>query len=438
MKQNFNISNDERISKILNAIMGVSAGDYQIRLIPSEKEDDIDAIMVGLNMLAEEIQSTKYSLEELLKEKTDNLSKSESKFHTLANFASEQIFIINKDFVIEYMNESAAKAFNAPPDYLIGKSIDELFPPQELERMKAPMAKAFNTGITQHVEREIKFPHNSLWVSTSYAPVWFSDRSQITSVLGISRDITERKRAENEIKEKNEQLIKLNAEKDKFFSIIAHDLKGPFNGFLNLTELMADSNEKFSPDEFIEYSKLLNEAARSLYKLLENLLEWAQVQKGAINFTPKDSDLSKMVSQSIETIFQRALQKRISIINEIVHAQKVYADEKMISTVLRNLLSNAVKFTRTDGKAIVKSGSFDNDTIEVSVEDNGVGIAEKDIHKLFKIEEKVSSKGTDGESSTGLGLLLCKEFIEMHGGKIWVESELGKGSKFKFTLHKTI
>ncbi|WP_025866105.1 sensor histidine kinase, partial [Prolixibacter bellariivorans] len=135
---------------------------------------------------------------------------------------------------------------------------------------------------------------------------------------------------------------------------------------------------------------------------------------------------------------QMAKQKRISIINEIVDTQKVYADEKMIGTVLRNLLSNAVKFTRKDGNTIIKSKWLDNDTIEVAVEDNGVGIPEKDIHRLFKIEEKVSSQGTEGESSTGLGLLLCKEFIEMHGGKIWVESEYGKGSKFKFTLHKSI
>ncbi len=261
---------------------------------------------------------------------------------------------------------------------------------------------------------------------------------KIVGLVGMNTDITQQKRAEGEIKKNNKELIKINAEKDKFFSIIAHDLKSPFNGFLNLTELMADKTETFSLAEFADYSKSLNESARSLYKLLENLLEWAQVQKGAINFNPKDSDLSKMVSQSIETIYQRALQKRIEIINEIDETQKVYADEKMIGTVLRNLLSNAVKFTRKDGKTIIKSAQSDDGKIEVSVEDNGVGISEKNIKRLFKIEEKVSSQGTDGESSTGLGLLLCKEFIERNGGKIWVESEEGKGSKFTFTLRKSI
>jgi signal transduction histidine kinase len=244
----------------------------------------------------------------------------------------------------------------------------------------------------------------------------------------------ELKEGADKIKKRNEQLIKLNAEKDKFFSIIAHDLKNPFSGFLNLTELMADTTEKFSLAEFAEYSKSLNEAARNLYKLLENLLEWAQIQKGSINFTPKDSDLSKIVSDNIATINQRALQKGISIINEMPEILRAYADEKMISAVLRNLLSNAVKFTRMDGKVIVKSERSDNGAIEVSVSDNGVGILKNDVKRLFKIEEKVSTQGTDGELSTGLGLLLCKEFVEKNGGKIWAESEEGVGSTFYFTL----
>ncbi len=220
MNKNLNISGDERISKILNAIMGISAGEYQDRLIPSQKDDEIDAIMVGINMLTEEIKATRSSLEELLKERTEKLTETEIKFSTLANSASEQIFIINKDFVLEYMNESAAKAFNALPNYLIGKRMNELFPHQELERMEAPMAKVYSTGIPQLVEREIKFPQNSLWVSTSYAPVYSPDRSQITSVLGISRDITASKLAEVRLKESERRSrALLNANPDMIFRI---------------------------------------------------------------------------------------------------------------------------------------------------------------------------------------------------------------------------
>ncbi len=373
------------------------------------------------------------------KKAEEALKDSEEQYRSVAESANDAIITVNNKEIIKSWNHGAEKIFGYMEKEVIGKNLDMIIPQDYRESQ--------NKGIKQiePVDRrniigntvELRGLHKSgkeFPLELSLAE-WETQKGKFFT--GIIRDISERKLAEEEIKKKNEQLIKLNMEKDKFFSIIAHDLRNPFNGFLNLTELMSDSTEVFSRDELIEYSKSLNESARSLYKLLENLLEWAQVQKGAIDFTPKDSDLSKMVAQSLETIFQRALQKRISIFNEIVHAQKVYADEKMISTVLRNLLSNAVKFTRKDGKTIIKSKWLDNDTIEVSVEDNGVGISEKDINRLFKIEEKVSTQGTDGESSTGLGLLLCKEFIEINGGKIWVESELGKGSTFKFTLHKS-
>lgn len=366
------------------------------------------------------------------------LRESETKLNVILQSTADGILAADGNGKVIKTNERFAQLWNIPTS-LINSGDDNalldfvLFQLIDPNEFISKVKKLYNS--TDEDLDQLHFKDGRIFERFS-SPLLMPD-SSLGRVWSF-RDITEQKRAELEIKERNEQLIKLNAEKDKFFSIIAHDLKGPFNGFLNLTELMADSTELFSPAEYIEYSKMLNEAARNLYKLLENLLEWAQVQKGAIDFTPKDSDLSKMVSQSIDTIFQRALQKKISIINEIIDTQKVYADEKMIGTVLRNLLSNAIKFTRTDGRAIIKSKWLDNDTIEVSVEDNGVGISEKDVNKLFKIEEKVSSKGTDGESSTGLGLLLCKEFIEMHGGKIWVESELGKGSKFKFTLHKSI
>jgi signal transduction histidine kinase len=253
-------------------------------------------------------------------------------------------------------------------------------------------------------------------------------------VITVVRDVTERKQAEEVIKKSNEQLLKLNAEKDKFFSIIAHDLKSPFSGFLNLTELMADRTENYSHAEIVENSKALNQAAQTLYKLLDNLLEWSQLQRGAIKFTPKISFLSKMIEGCIDTINQRALQKNITIVNEVPVSLKAFVDDKMINTVLRNLLSNAVKFTRQNGKIIVRSAKSDNGTVEISVIDNGVGIPAKDVKRLFKIEEKVRRKGTEGEDSTGLGLLLCKEFVEKNGGKIWVESKENEGSTFSFTL----
>jgi signal transduction histidine kinase len=253
-------------------------------------------------------------------------------------------------------------------------------------------------------------------------------------ILRLEDEIKVSKQAEEEIKLKNDQLQKTNAEKDKFFSIIAHDLRSPLSGVLGLTEIIANDSEDFSQSELTELGKSMHQSVSTLFKLLENLLEWAQMQKGSLSFSPKEFDLFKLVSQSVDTIYQRAIQKGITLTNEIPSSIKVNADEKMINTVLRNFLSNAVKFTRRDGKVIVRAKTIDNQMVEVSVTDTGIGMSEKNVKKLFKIEEKVSSQGTEGEPSTGLGLLLCKEFVEKHDGKVWAESQQNIGSTFYFTL----
>ena len=247
-------------------------------------------------------------------------------------------------------------------------------------------------------------------------------------------DITEQKHAEEEISKRNEELLKINFEKDKFFSIIAHDLKSPFLGLLGISEIMATKEENLSKDELIEYSKEMNRSVSNIFKLIENLLEWAQMQRGTISFSPGELNLFDIVSQNIEIINQRAEQKGITIVNEVKESEKVFADDKMVDTILRNLLTNAVKFTRREGKVNIRAKKTNSNMVEISVSDTGVGISEKDVKKLFKMEEKVGSTGTEGELSTGLGLLLCKEFVDKNGGRIWAESEEGKGSTFYFTL----
>jgi signal transduction histidine kinase len=247
----------------------------------------------------------------------------------------------------------------------------------------------------------------------------------------------ERKLSEEEIKTQNEKLIKLNAEKDKLFSIIAHDLRSPFMGLMNLTEMMGNESESITIREYMEYSKSLNESARNIYKLIINLFEWAQLQKGSIPFSPQLLNLWKITSRVIDSTSLHAKKKNIAIINLVPESAEIYADENMINTVIRNLISNAIKFTEEGGTVTIKSGSILNGGTQISVEDTGVGMTEVQLNKLFKIGEKVGALGTAGELSTGLGLLLCKEFVEKHNGEINVKSESGKGSTFTVTLPTT-
>jgi len=250
---------------------------------------------------------------------------------------------------------------------------------------------------------------------------------QITHVI-------ERKRNSEAVQKYADELKQLNNTKDKFFSIIAHDLKSPFQGFVGLTEILANDIDSFSQEEVSTLMNDLNKTAGNLYKLLINLLEWARMQQGSIVYNPKEIVLEEIVSQNITLLTKNREQKDIKIVLEVPVDQKVYADEAMLNSILRNLLSNAVKFTKKGGQVKVKSEKSGNNMVEISISDNGIGIPKSIIEKLFKMEEKVGQKGTEGEESTGLGLLLCKEFVDKHGGSIWVESVENIGSTFYFTL----
>lgn len=252
------------------------------------------------------------------------------------------------------------------------------------------------------------------------------------ATLNIFADITEREHAEEEIKRKNEQLQKLNAEKDKFFSIIAHDLRGPFSSFLGLTEIMAGDLNSLTMEEIQEYSLTLRKSATNLYSLLENLLLWSRMQQGSIPFNPQSWLMFQIVEEFLT--MESANNKGITIVYEIPDQIAVWADKNMLETIIRNLISNAVKFTPKGGKISISAKVLHDQSIEISVKDTGIGMSPSMVGDLFKLGVQTNRKGTEGEPSSGLGMLLCKEFVEKHNGCIWVESEEGKGSEFKFTL----
>ncbi len=251
------------------------------------------------------------------------------------------------------------------------------------------------------------------------------------------QEINRRIDAEKSIQKYANQLEETNATKDKFFSIIAHDLKNPFAGFLGLTQILSKEVLNFSQNELYEFGQNLNKSANNLYKLLENLLEWARMQNGTIQYNPDMCVLAYLVKQNIDIVNESAIKKNIEITYHIPNNTLVNVDVSMLNTVFRNLISNAIKFTNKGGK--VNVGLLEdktNDYITAFVQDTGIGINDELKEKLFKMDQKVSRPGTDGESSTGLGLLLCKEFIEKHECKIWVESEVSKGTTFYFTIPK--
>jgi two-component system sensor histidine kinase/response regulator len=236
------------------------------------------------------------------------------------------------------------------------------------------------------------------------------------------------------VKERQDHKIKkLLDDKNQFFSIIAHDLRGPLGSSASLSEILTQNIEEYSREEIKEIIEMLHESNKNSYKLLENLLDWSKVQTGMIEFSPKRIIINTLIKENVELNKNAALNKNISLSFESSELIEVEIDKNMIDTIVRNLLTNAIKFTDKHGEITVRIKKK-NQKVEISITDNGIGIPDNIKEKLFKINGKVSQKGTENESGSGLGLLLCSEFIKMHQGKIWTESEPGKGSTFKFTL----
>ncbi|HSQ45848.1 MAG TPA: tetratricopeptide repeat-containing sensor histidine kinase [Lutibacter sp.] len=237
----------------------------------------------------------------------------------------------------------------------------------------------------------------------------------------------------DEIDGQSNKLKQLNSTKDKFFSIIAHDLKNPFNSIAGFTDLMIENNEIYDQVKRLKFLKIIKGSTAKVSSLLDNLLIWASSQSGNLKFNPKNINLAQQVAGVISFLEIQAINKDISISNKVDKNIHLNADENMLDTILRNLVSNAIKFTQPKGEIQIYS-SLKNDFVEVTVMDNGIGMTEDEIAVIFNISEISSTLGTSNEQGSGLGLILCKDFVENHGGKIWVESEVNEGSEFKFTL----
>jgi PAS domain S-box-containing protein len=275
---------------------------------------------------------------------------------------------------------------------------------------------------------------NYQWVANYARVIARDENGKALLFIGLTQNINDRKQVEERLKRKNEELIKANAEKDKFFSIIAHDLKGPFQGFIGLTEVMSEQIEEMSVNQMQEITKALQITAKNLYELLDNLLSWALVRRGHKRFNPEKIRIAPIVHLVYEMFLSQITLKGIKINNLINEDVITLADKESLKTILRNLISNAIKFTPEKGTITLSHTITNRGFVEITVSDTGIGMPESIKENLFKIDQKVSRPGTNQEPSTGLGLILCKELVEKHGGKIWVKSKEGEGSKFIFSL----
>jgi PAS domain S-box-containing protein len=370
-----------------------------------------------------------------------SLQESNQKLEAIISASPDGIGILSLDGKLQFLSDKLLNMYGfskEEKDELIGKSALDFIDPMSHKMLIDNMRKLL-AGESDHKIKEylaIKKDNSRFYIDINYT-VLLDSNGNPASIMFVERDISERKRAELIIQQQYTQLQELNSAKDKFFSIIAHDLRSPFQSLLSSSELLATEIDSLSQDQIKFFSLGLNDSLRNLYNLLEHLLQWSMMQRNMIEFKPVNLNLSDLINKIIEISIQSAVKKKISISNNVDSGIFVIADIDMIRSVVQNLITNAIKFTQTDGRIIVSSINKDG-FVEVSVRDTGIGLESDKVSELFKFSTRYTTNGTAGEKGTGLGLPLCKEFVEKHGGKIWVESELGKGSKFTFTLQKLV
>jgi PAS domain S-box-containing protein len=389
------------------------------------------------------------------------LQSTKDYLENLINYANAPIIVWNPETRIQLFNHAFEHLTGYSSSEVEGKILDMLFPKPSLKESNAKIKDALTENwktIEIPILTKNKEIRTVLWNS---ANIYDTDKKTVLSTIAQGNDITERVIAEQNVKERTKdlevantllkqelteriqaqqalrksesQLKELNATKDKFFNIVAHDLKNPFTSLLGSSELLFRDIDKMDNDKIKTLASILNDASKSGYAILQNLLDWSRSQTGMLKFNPERINLNNLINENISNLQLLATNKDISLYSGVEEGIYIFADKNMINTILRNLLSNAVKFTHKCGKVAV-SVIINSGEVIISVKDTGIGISKKNIDKLFRIDTKFSMPGTNNEQGTGLGLKLSKEFVEKQGGTIWVESIENKGSEFKFSI----
>lgn len=346
-----------------------------------------------------------------------------------AIFNSMDSLIIEFDNEGEYINIPPINSnlLVKPKEELLNKTVYDIFPKELAILFHNAILECLESKKLVVIEYPLEIGSNKIWFIARIS--WKSEQSVIFHAF----DATEQKSVREKILKSEKKLLELNATKDKFFSIIAHDLRSPFNIIMGYSDLLKLRYNEFTEEEKIKIIHSIYESSISTYELLENLLLWARSQSDNIEIVKENLNLKELLISAIEAYIPGAVKKSIKIEVDVSEKLFINTDKFTIRTVIANLFNNAVKYTEHNGQVKISAIQKDN-FMEISISDNGVGIPQEVIPKLFRIEENVTTVGTDSEKGTGLGLLLCKEFIEKNNGKIWVESELGIGSDFYIKL----
>ncbi|MCK9641754.1 MAG: PAS domain-containing sensor histidine kinase [Prolixibacteraceae bacterium] len=370
------------------------------------------------------------------------LVQSEEKYRRLFETASLGIFQSTLDGQVISVNPKFASMFgyDSPEDVKINvkNTSTQLF--ADPNRRNELIQQMKDNPALNSFEVLYKRKDGSYFEGQLYVSYIRDEKGEIDHLEGFVKDITKRKlndqllkESEEELRLKNEELTQINAEKDKFFSIVTHDLRGPFNSIMGFTQLLTEIvNEKENP-EIAEYAKIILKSSEKAMDLLNNLMDWTRSQTGRMKYKPEYFELTNFLHPVLQLFDEIAGQKNISIKKNLPISALVFADKPMIGTIFRNLVSNAIKFTHKGGEVTI-TAEVSHSNLTVEVRDNGVGIPNESIKRLFRIDQNFTTQGTGLEPGTGLGLILCKEFVDKNKGRIWVESEEGKGSNFYFTI----
>ncbi len=367
-------------------------------------------------------------------EAQQELKEKEKQLEMLLTNMSDFLLLFDKDGIIKYTTPHTLSYFGFSEKEVIGKSVFEFIYPPDLEKIIFDFSESVkNKMVKQKLYRVIKKDGSFFWVEFDGNAI---ENEQLEFVI-VGRDVTERIEIQEQLKKQHTELSELNATKDKFFSILAHDLRSPFNQIMGFSDLLSQNIHKYDAKKIVHFVEIIRNSSVKAYQLLENLLNWSMAKRGMMEFYPVILNIIPLITEEINRLSEQIKTKKIDLTLQTSVNIFISADENMFRIIIRNILNNAIKFTPVNGKINISFTQKDNEVV-ITIKDNGTGMEESQIHSLFKLSENRSSEGTQGERGTGLGLLVVKEFVDKHNAEIKVNSKKDKGTEVKLIFQKKI